>query len=76
MDTANIISHIDTDVIRLTKARAILAGVTDTERLASVVVAAKPVKRKMSVVGKAKIAKAQKARWAEVRKAAKKTVQA
>lgn len=80
METSEIIAHIDTEIIRLKTARTILAGVTGTEKLTAVVsssessvkTASKPVKGKMSAEGKAKIAKAQKARWAKVRKAAKK----
>lgn len=81
MDNANIVAHIDAEIVRLKKARAILSGVTGTEKLTAVAdkvapAAPKPAKRRMSAAGKAKIAKAQKKRWAKVRKAATKAAKA
>jgi hypothetical protein len=82
MDTATIIEHLDTEISRLQQAKAVLAG-TDVRKgpgrpkasdAVSKPVAFKPTKRVMSEEGKKKIALAQKARWAKVRKAAKKAV--
>jgi len=80
MDTTNIIEQIDAQISQLQQAKAILAGTSiknglgrpETNHAVSKPVTAKPAKRVMSAEGKAKIAAAQKARWAKVRKAAKK----
>lgn len=82
MDTATIISQIDAEISRLQQAKTILAGVSVKKLVGRPVgsrqkaISPKPAKRPMSAEGRAKIAEAQKARWAKVRKAAKKTVQA
>ena len=89
MNTNAIIEQIDAEISRLQKARVLLNGATATTtkraagRPKSVVVArirsvssAKPVKRVMSAEGKARIAEAQKARWAAQRKQAKKATKA
>ena len=79
MDTATIIEHLDAEISKLQQAKAVLAG-TDVRKgpgrpkasgAISKPVAIKPTKRVMSTEGKKKIALAQKARWAKVRKAAK-----
>jgi hypothetical protein len=79
MDTATIIEHLDAEISRLQQARALLAG-TDVRKgpgrpkssgAISKPVAIEPTKRVMSAEGKRKIALAQKARWAKLRKAAK-----
>jgi len=80
MDTASIIAQIDVEISKLQQAKAILAGTAiknglgrpETTHVVSKPVTAKPANRGMSAEGKAKIAAAQKARWAKVRKAAKK----
>jgi hypothetical protein len=78
MDTATIIGHLDAEISKLQQAKALLAG-TDGRKgpgrpkasgAISKPVAIKPTKRVMSAAGKKKIALAQKARWAKVRKAA------
>lgn len=80
MNTENIISQIDAEISRLQQAKTILAGISTSKLVGRSsgsnikTITAKPDKRGMSAEGKAKIAKAQKARWAKVRKAAKKTV--
>lgn len=82
MNTENIISQIDAEISRLQQAKTILAGISTSKLVGRTsghkqeAITAKPAKRVMSAEGKAKIAKAQKARWAKVRKAAKKTAQA
>jgi hypothetical protein len=82
LDTASIIQEIDSRISRLEQAKAILSG-TATKRspgrprgTQSVVktVAAEPTKRVMSAEGKARIAAAQKLRWAKSKRAAKKAV--
>jgi len=79
MDTATIIGHLDAEISKLQQAKALLAG-TDGRKgpgrpkasgAISKPVAIKPTKRVMSATGKKKIALAQRARWAKVRKAAK-----
>jgi hypothetical protein len=85
MNTNAIIEQIDAEISKLQQAKALLnsVGVASTKRAAgrpkSVVAArirsvspAKPVKRVMSAEGKARIAAAQKARWAAQRKQVKK----
>ncbi|MBN9615619.1 MAG: hypothetical protein BGO25_02625 [Acidobacteriales bacterium 59-55] len=72
MDRADIVAHIDAEIVRLKKARAILAGVASTERLAAAATnAPKLAKRGMSAASRAKIAQGQKERWAEIRKTKK-----
>jgi hypothetical protein len=80
MDTATIIEHLDAEISKLQQAKAVLAG-SDVRKgpgrpkasdAVSKPVAVKLTKRVMSEEGKKKIALAQKARWAKVRKAAKK----
>jgi hypothetical protein len=78
MDTAAIIEHLDAEISRLQQVRALLTG-TDVRKspgrpkasdAISKPITAKLTKRVMSAEGKKKIALAQKARWAKVRKAA------
>lgn len=78
MDTATIIEHLDAEISRLQQVRALLADVDvrkgpgrpKASDAISKPVAVKLTKRVMSAEGKEKIALAQKARWAKVRKAA------
>jgi hypothetical protein len=79
MDTATIIGHLDAEISKLQQAKALLAGMEGRKGpgrpkgngAISKPVAIKSPKRVMSAAGKKKIALAQKARWAKVRKAAK-----
>jgi hypothetical protein len=81
MDTTSILKQIDAQISQLQQAKAILTGTSAKNGVgrpkaissASKQVAGKPAKREMSAEGKAKVAAAQKARWARARKAAKKT---
>jgi len=68
MDTTQLLSSIDSEISRLQQARALLAGQDDhVER------GRKPgKKRTMSADARARIAAAQKKRWAAWKKAAKK----
>jgi hypothetical protein len=78
MDTNEIIAQIDTEISRLQQAKDLLSGTTSTKTklgrpTASHNVAAPvAVKHTMSAEGRARIAAAQKARWAKAKKAAKK----
>ena len=84
MSIASLISSIDAEIAKLHQARALLSGAATPAAKkrgrpakaagAVKVVAAKPVKkkRKLSPEGRARIAAAAKARWAAVKKAAKK----
>ena len=80
MDTESIIQEIDSEISRLEQAKAILSGTVDKrspgrpKRAKSVIktVAAEPTKRVMSAEGKARIAAAQKLRWAKSKRADRK----
>jgi len=78
MDTKEIIAQIDTEIARLQQVKGILsASTTNTAKLgrpkkAGIKVAAlKTAKRTLSTEARAKIAAAQKARWAKAKKTAK-----
>jgi hypothetical protein len=74
MDTSEVIQSIDAEIARLEKARALLNGHVSTPAkrgrpLGSAVTTkttSKP-RRKMSAEGRARIAAAQKARWAKAK---------
>jgi hypothetical protein len=80
MNTTTIIEHLDAEISRLQQVRALLTdedvrkgpGPPTASDAISKTVPVKLTKRVMSAEGKKKIALAQKARWAKVRKAAKK----
>jgi hypothetical protein len=80
LNTTNIIEQIDAEISKLQAAKALLASVVTKngsgrpKKGASVssITSVRPAKRTMSAEGKAKIAAAQQARWAKVRRAAKK----
>ena len=73
MDTTEVIQSIDAEIARLEKARELLSGHVNTPakrgRVSSKPIATpKPLKRrKMSAEGRARIAAAQKARWAKAK---------
>lgn len=77
MNTESIITQIDAEISRLQQAKTILSGVSVKKLVGrptgsrQEAATAKPAKRVMSAEGKARVAAAQKARWAKVRKAAK-----
>lgn len=68
MDTAQLISEVDSEISRLQQVRALLAGERSVNR-------AKPRgrRRTLSAEARAKIAAAQRKRWAKQKAAAKKT---
>lgn len=79
MDTATIIEHLDAEISRLQQVKTLLVG-TDVRKgpgrpksygAISKPIEIKPTRSAMSAEGKRKIALAQKARWAKVRKAAR-----
>jgi hypothetical protein len=79
MDTTEIIARIDSEIARLEQVKGILSGTTATTTIkakrgpkpksAPTPITAK--KRVLSPEARGRIAAAQKARWAKVRKAAK-----
>jgi hypothetical protein len=80
MNTASIIQEIDAEISRLQQVIAILGGVATkrgprhpkTTEAASITGADEPTKRVLSAEARAKIAAAQKARWAKSKRADKK----
>ena len=78
MDTTEILAQIDSEIARLEQVKSILSGTTATttkaKRGPKPKNAPTPItvkKRILSPEARARIAAAQKARWAKVRKAAK-----
>jgi hypothetical protein len=79
MDTKQIIAELDTEIARLQEVKSILSAGTPTPaktnrghnkaKTTPIRITAK--KRSMSPEGRARIAAAQKARWAKAKKAAK-----
>lgn len=68
MDIAQMVSEIDSEIARLQEARALLAGVGSATH-------AKPgrKKRTLSAEARARIAAAQRLRWAKQKRASKKS---
>ena len=78
MDTKEIIAQLDTEIARLQEVKSILSGTTTTKvkrgrpnKVSVAVVAPIAAKRILSPEARARIAAAQKARWAKVKKAKK-----
>lgn len=72
MNTSDLLSEIDSEISRLQQVRNLLAGTNGAST--RVARPGKPLlrkKRTMSAEGRAKIAAAQRARWAKQKKAAK-----
>ena len=84
MEVSRIIAEIDSQILKLQQARALLSGTTvpvvrtgpgrpkGSKNTASVAAPAAPRKRKLSPEGRKRIADAMKKRWAERRKQAAK----
>ena len=70
MDTASIIREIDAGISRLQQARDILADTEDSS-VAGRPKSRAPYKRVFTVEGRARIAEAQRARWAKSKRADK-----
>jgi hypothetical protein len=85
MDTNKIIAEIDAELVRLQQAKNILSSLGNSpssiskrsvgrpKKVVAPTVTVAPKKRIMSAEGKAKIAAAQRARWAKSKKTALKT---
>ncbi|MGA1984560.1 MAG: hypothetical protein ABSG84_19110 [Acidobacteriaceae bacterium] len=78
MSIEKIVAEIDAEITRLEQAKQLLSDVSDDKRRPGrprkgAAASAAPVKkrRKMSAAARAKIAAAQKARWAKTKKAGK-----
>jgi hypothetical protein len=74
MDTRKLISAIDAEISRLQQIKSLLSGSAHTQhiKVPAVAKASKSTKRrKLSATARAKIAAAQRARWAKFRKSAK-----
>lgn len=67
MNVSHILSEIDSEISRLQQVRALLARDGFSGAIAN-----RPRKRRLSSEARARIAAAQKARWAKQKKAAKK----
>jgi len=68
METNQILTAIDAEIERLQQARAILRGVAGSARRVG---PSSPKRRRLSPEARAKIAAAQRARWAAQKKASK-----
>jgi hypothetical protein len=66
MDTNHILTEIDAEIARLERAKMLLTGAT-TKRSPGRPPASPGKKRTMSAAGRARIAAAQKARWAKAK---------
>jgi hypothetical protein len=72
MNFTNVLAAIDKEIGRLRSARALLASDTPAIPSKSAKVPAKQlVKRTMSAEGRARVAAAQKKRWAKLKKASR-----
>jgi hypothetical protein len=71
MDTSKLVADIDAEIERLQQARALLNGAEAKRKPGRSAKKTTPKKRTMSAEGRARIAAAQKARWAKAKKAAK-----
>ncbi len=82
MDTNDIVIEVDAEISRLQQARTLLSGIDTAVKRKQGRPAGPSIPRKakaahtMSAEGRAKIAAAQKARWAKTRRAAKKEIRA
>jgi hypothetical protein len=71
MSAIDLLSSIDAEISRLQQARALLAGSGTGRPKKSAARPGRKKKRTMSVEARAKIAEAQRKRWAKQKKAAK-----
>jgi hypothetical protein len=69
MNVSEIVLAIDGQIAKLEQAKAMLSDTTSSTATKSV---GRKKRRKMSAAGRAKIAAAQRTRWAKVKRAAKK----
>jgi hypothetical protein len=66
MDTSEILAHIDAEISRLQHVKSLLGGAQPFPRAPKV--KTKQTKRVISAEGRARIAAAQKARWAKTKR--------
>jgi len=66
METSSLISAIDAEIARLTRARALLAGTQSTTTFAG-----RSPRRRLSAAARKRISDAQKKRWAKQKNAQK-----
>ena len=74
MDTRKLIVAIDAEISRLQQVKSLLSGTARTQhiKIPAIAKAPKPTnRRRLSAAARAKIAAAQRARWAKFRKSAK-----
>jgi hypothetical protein len=71
METSQILAEIDSEIERLEQVKALLTDNSSPRSGRPTPSVTAPKKRHMSAAARAKIAAAQKARWARVRKADK-----
>jgi hypothetical protein len=71
METQGILAQIDVEIGRLQQVRAILTGTGTNDHKNKIAAKSAPKKRQLSPEARARIAAAQKARWANARKTAK-----
>ena len=71
METQGILTQIDAEIGRLQQVRAILTGTGKNGPKNKIVAKSAPKKRHLSPEARARIAAAQKARWAKARKTAR-----
>jgi hypothetical protein len=71
METKGILTEIDAEIRNLEQARALLVGNATQARRGKRAAKPIPKKRQLSPEARARIAAAQKARWAKARRAAK-----
>ena len=71
METKGILAEIDAEIERLQQVRAILVGTAKNGRGSKRTVSSAPKKRRLSPEARARIAAAQKERWAKAKKTVK-----
>jgi hypothetical protein len=72
MDTRKLVAAIDAEISRLQQVKSLLSGTVRNLKLPATAKSPKPIRRrKLSAAARAKIAAAQRARWAKFRKSAK-----
>jgi hypothetical protein len=71
METKEMLAEIDAEIRRLQQVRSILAGHTKNGRASKAAGRSAPKKRQLSPEARARIAAAQKARWAKAKKSPK-----
>lgn len=71
METKGVLAEIDAEIQRLEQVRALLVGNAKDGRRGKKAAKSASKKRRLSQEARARIAAAQKARWAKARKAAK-----